>query len=72
MPPCFVTPAYASWAVVVFCSLFALVYVVGIAWEAVPRLTAGPIRFRLPLASPTKPSNVTVAAFGFDFVPALR
>ncbi len=66
MPPRFAPPAYFCWTVFVFYCLFALVYVVGIAWEAVPRLRAGPIRFRLPLASLTKPLNVTVAAFGFS------
>jgi hypothetical protein len=79
MPLDRVTPAYVSWGVFVFCSLFALVYIAWIVWEAVPRLTAGPIRFRLPLASlakPLKPSKMgqglidplsfTAAGFGFS------
>ena len=75
MPPRLAPPAYAFWTVFAFCSLFALVYVAWIAWEAVPRLKAGPVRFRLPLASlakPTKPQlGLTAAAFGFALVPIL-
>jgi len=75
MPPRLASPAYAFWTVFAFCSLFALVYVAWIAWETVPRLKAGPVRFRLPLASlakPTKPQlGLTAAAFGFALVPIL-
>jgi len=75
MPPRLAPPAYAFWAVFAFCSLFALVYVAWIAWEAVPRLKAGPVRFRLRLASLAKPKKpqqgLTAAAFGFYLVPIL-
>ncbi len=75
MLPRLAPPAYAFWTVFAFCSLFALVYVAWIAWEAVPRLKAGPVRFRFPLASlakPTKPQpGLTATAFGFALVPIL-
>jgi hypothetical protein len=45
-------------------SLFALVYAATIVWEAVARARAGPVRFRLPLASLAKRGeHSTVAAY---------
>jgi hypothetical protein len=75
MPPDRAPPADLYWFVSVSCSLFAVVYIVWMVWELVPRISAGPIGFRLPLASLAKRSKpeqrVSAAASGFALIPML-
>jgi hypothetical protein len=47
-----------NWIVLVVLSLFALFVAVAVAWEVRARRKAGPVRFRLPLASMAKPPRM--------------